>query len=265
MPGSYRSEPYTDPYNDPYAEPYDDPYRRTRRHSTSMPMVMQAQPQAPGFAGSGVGGFGSPPSPYLGGASPMPIPGRAGSGSSVGVSASPYAAGLGTTPPYAPRRSVSPFIGGSIPPTAPSYASAQGVPIGAPSVGYAGSAGYGAGGYAQPAYAQPAYAPGALSQSYSGGGLAGPYGAQQPYAGSGYAAGGAYPQTGGGYAFPGANPGTIGVEVNGRVIPAQPGSTIIVKSRPRRHSTSHRHHRSRSREPGSYRDDRYGRDSYARY
>ncbi|KIP10910.1 hypothetical protein PHLGIDRAFT_125231 [Phlebiopsis gigantea 11061_1 CR5-6] len=265
MPGSFGGEPY----NEPYSQPYDDPYRRTRRHSTSVPMVMQAQSQPGGLAGGGVGGFGGPPSPY-GGGSPLPIPGRAGSGtSSVGVPGSPYAGG---TPQYASsgmRRSVSPYLDDrSVPPTVPSYGTAQsvgaGVPLGAPSVGYAGSAGYGAGGgYAQPAYAQQGYAQGGISQSYGGGGLAGPYGAQQPYAGASYAAGGAYPQAGGTYPFPGANPGTVGVEIDGRVIPAQPGSTIIIKSRPRR--SSHRHHRSRSSEPGAYRDDRYGRDSYARY
>ena len=295
---------------DSYADPYDDryngsTYRRPRRHSTSVPMVLQ-QPEPVGVAGSGVGGFNAPPSPYMR-ASPMPIPGRpASDGAGFGVGSS-YPGGLGTTPPFAPSSmpissypnrelDASPYgVGAGYPPAAPPYGApasvGPGVPMGAQgypsSAGFPGGPGAGMGVQSYPSNAgypggmgagmgaglgggyAGSYGAGGLSRSHSGTGLAGATYGTGPvqYAGTGYAGAGypvaqppGYPTASNTYPFPsgGGGGGTIGIQYDGRIIPAQPGSTIIIKSRPRRHSS--RHHRSRSRD--GYRDRR---DSYDRY
>lgn len=249
--GGYGSQGYADPG---YAqaspiEPYGDPYRgssgysRSRRYSSSSQNAAYGVPNViPG-----------PPSPYLGGAPPgggIPIPGRARSDSSSVLSGSPY--GTTLAPPQAG------FAGGSYPGPglAPGagYANA-GLAAGYPGAGAPYAQGYGGAGYPGPfagARAGVNAALGAVTGTPGLGANVGPgsYNPAAPY-GAGYApsgapyAGGGYPaqqQYGGGapYAVPG-----------GTAIPAPAGSTIVIKSRPRRHSHS-RHHRSHSAEP--YRD-----------
>ena len=230
-----------DPYD--YDQPYNTSHRRSRRHSTSTPVMIQTQQPSMGGIPNVV--QAGTHSPYPGGHSPIPIPGRTGS-------ASAYSGGLGTTPTYPPPVAGSAGYPGSSPygigaAAAPSY-----VPTG--NMPYAGPASYGAGG---------------LSQSYTAGSalgghspvvpqtIPGQYGAAQPGVqyvsqpgtsyGAGYGAGGAYPGSSSSIrpaqAIPGAGYNTA---YGGTVIPAQPGQTIVIKSRPRRHSSSHRHHRPRS-------------------
>ena len=244
--------PGSEAYDDPYTA--NQPYRRPRRSSFVTSGVMQ-----------------SPPSPFLPPGSAISIPGRARSDTSSVLSGSPYSSGLGTTPPGVP---VSPFSAGMSPVygTGVGYGSPAGYPA---SGGYAGSGiGVGAAG---------------LATSYPGAGLAGgvQYVGQPGLGVAGYNVGGAYRGTspglganvgpgsynpappyvgGGGYgvgAGVGAGYGAGGyggapyAVPGGTAIPAQPGSTIVIKSRPRRHSHSHRH-RSRSRSADG-RGDRYER------
>jgi hypothetical protein len=244
MPEPTRS---ADPYDDPYS---GSSYHRPRRYSTAAPIMIQPQPS---MGGGGVPSViqASPPSSYATGSVPMTIPGRAASGGTT------FSGGLGTTPTYPPPQMSAQYpgragssqygISAGVPPTAPTYATAGGVP-------YAGSGSYSSG----------------LPQSYNAGSVlnnptptmtaqypaaGGQYGGQPGYSGSqavggtGYGMGGAYQggmssvpsqSTGGGYSM------TYG----GTTIPAQPGQTIVIQSRPRRHSHSHRQYRSRSRDGG---------------
>lgn len=230
----------------PEPEPIDDPYQsysRSRRYSSSAPIGIQRQPS---FGVPNV--VQGPPSPFLDTTPPMggiSIPGRSRSdGSSSVLSSSPYAGGLGSSPSYTSGFRPSSPYGAGIGTGAPTagYAASGSYPssgMGAGGAGYGAAGGLanypGAGGvqYANPGAGYGAY-PGAGANAALGTSV-GPgsynYNPAAPYAGGGgYAAG----YAGGAYSVPG-----------GTAIPAQPGSTIIIKSRPRSHSHSHRH-RSRS-------------------
>lgn len=288
---------------DTYDEPYvSSSYRRARRHSAAAPipgglgglaggppspyggspLVVPGRAASTGSANllstpyaAGAGLGTTPPqvfrggSPYGGAAELAPGlgggygagVGYAGSGGSVGAgvgyagSAGGYGgAGVaGMAGPAASATYAMPGVG---------YAPGMnGVPGGGAYGGGAPNARYGAGG----AYSGVAY-PGGGAGVLGGvrAGLAAatgtPMGAVQGGYGAGY--GGGY-GGGAGYGV-GGGAGMVNVDVGGgRVIPAAPGSTVVVSSRPRRHS--HRHHRSRSVE--AFREGLGGREgiSYSRY
>ncbi|EKM54450.1 uncharacterized protein PHACADRAFT_258301 [Phanerochaete carnosa HHB-10118-sp] len=235
--------PEPDSIDDPYVE--NQSYSRSRRYSSSAPIGIQRQPS---FSVPNVSR--APPSPFLDTTPPMggiSIPGRSRSdGSSSVLSNSPFAGALGASPSYASGLGTSPPYGASASPSPAGYAASGSYPGSGPGAG--GGTGYGGAGlatnypgsggvqYANPGGGYGAY-PGAgvnaaLGTSVAPGSyIPAGYSSAAPYASAGgYGAG----YTGGAYSVPG-----------GTVIPAQPGSTIVIKSRPRRHSHSNRH-RSRS-------------------
>ncbi|GJE92308.1 hypothetical protein PsYK624_084620 [Phanerochaete sordida] len=190
------------------------------------------------------------PSPFLGAGAGIPIPGRARSDSASLLGGSPYLGSspsgynAGLAPPAAgyaggsyPGPGLQPAYGGGYPAGQPYAGPLAGMRAGVNTLlgGVTGTPGLGAN-----------VGPGSYNPAAG-------YGAAPGYAGTGYggAYGGGYPASGQyGAAQPYAVPG-------GTAIPAPAGSTIVIKSRPRRHSHS-LHHRSRSRDGrGEYRYEGY--------